>query len=168
MQHGAYETDKGMELRREVIKELNVLVQQWTQSLSLGMRMQWQDNEKVCGRIVTFGSYFLGISHQGADIDALCITPQHITREDYFHSFYKLLESRPEVSDLRGLEDAFVPVIKMRYTKSFSHQFQVRKTRHVRFKWHPAWHRINHHFLKGKHATTLQSMMNAKLSNQRF
>ena len=36
-------------------------------------------------------------------------------REDYFQSFYKLLESRPEVAELRGLEHAFVPVIKMRY-----------------------------------------------------
>ena len=34
-QHGAYETDKGMELRKEVIKELNILVQQWIQSVSL-------------------------------------------------------------------------------------------------------------------------------------
>ena len=34
-QHGAYETEVGMEQRREVIKELNVLVQQWIQSISL-------------------------------------------------------------------------------------------------------------------------------------
>ena len=32
---GAYETEKGMEQRREVIRELNVLVQQWVQSISL-------------------------------------------------------------------------------------------------------------------------------------
>ena len=50
------------------------------QSVSLSRGMHWQDIDKIGGRIVTYGSYMLGISNQGADIDALCVAPQHITR----------------------------------------------------------------------------------------
>jgi poly(A) polymerase len=75
-----YETEEGLVKRREVLKQLNVLVKQWIQSVSLTRGMHWSDIDKIGGRIVTYGSYMLGISHQGADIDALCIAPQHITR----------------------------------------------------------------------------------------
>ena len=110
-----YETTKGLEARREALKTLNVLVSQWIQSISLNAGMHWQDVHKIGGRIVTYGSYMLGISHQGADIDALCIAPQHVSRSEYFKSFYQLLGFQQEVSELRAIEKAFVPVIKFRY-----------------------------------------------------
>ena len=110
-----YETPKGLEARREALKTLNVLVSQWIQSISLNAGMHWQDVHKIRGRIVTYGSYMLGISHQGADIDALCIAPQHVSRSEYFKSFYQLLSFQQEVSELRAIEKAFVPVIKFRY-----------------------------------------------------
>lgn len=78
--------------------------------------MHWQDMDKIGGRIVTYGSYMLGISHQGADIDALCIAPHHVTRSEYFKSFYSLLAFQKEVTELRAIEEAFVPVIKFRYS----------------------------------------------------
>ena len=64
---------------RSFIEHHTVLV---LQSVSLSRGMHWQDTDRIGGRIVTYGSYMLGISHQGADIDALCIAPQHITRSD--------------------------------------------------------------------------------------
>lgn len=45
--------------------------------------MHWHNIDKIGGQIVTYGSYMLGILHQGADIDALCIAPQHITRLEH-------------------------------------------------------------------------------------
>ncbi|XP_028164979.1 poly(A) polymerase type 3-like isoform X3 [Ostrinia furnacalis] len=71
--------------------------------------------ETVGGNIYTFGSYRLGVHHRGADIDALCVAPRHIDRTDYFQSFYELLKQQPQVKDLRAVEDAFVPVIKMNF-----------------------------------------------------
>ena len=38
-----------------------------------------------------------------------------VRREEYFESFYELLEKQVEVSDLRKIQDCFVPVIKMKY-----------------------------------------------------
>ena len=51
----------------------------------------------------------------GADVDALCIAPSHITRGDFFHQFYKLLQFQEEIKELRAIEEAFVPVIKFRF-----------------------------------------------------
>lgn len=73
------------------------------------------------------------VHNKGADIDALCVAPQHICRTDFFTSFYELLKQQPEVTDLRvynvfdlnwpfhnvlyfqAVEGAFVPVIKMNF-----------------------------------------------------
>ena len=57
----------------------------------------------------------LSWNFSGADIDALCIAPYHVTRSDFFHKFYELLQFQEEVQELRAIEEAFVPVIKFRY-----------------------------------------------------
>lgn len=57
--------------------------------------------DTVGGKICTFGSYRLGVAGRGADIDALCVAPRHIDRQDYFTTFYDLLKEQPEVSELR-------------------------------------------------------------------
>ena len=62
---GCFETEDSMDCRKEALKKLNFLVNQWIQSTSLESGMHWQDMEKIGGTIVTYGSYRLGISHQG-------------------------------------------------------------------------------------------------------
>ena len=52
---------------------------------------------------------------KGADIDALCIAPQHVKRQEYFKSFYNLLSIQKEITELRAIEKAYVPVIKFRF-----------------------------------------------------
>jgi poly(A) polymerase len=51
----------------------------------------------------------------GADIDTLCVAPRHVDRSDFFSSFQELLRNQPEVKELRAVEEAFVPVIKMSF-----------------------------------------------------
>jgi poly(A) polymerase len=51
----------------------------------------------------------------GADIDTLCVAPRHVDRSDFFSSFQELLRAQPEVKELRAVEEAFVPVIKMSF-----------------------------------------------------
>ncbi|KAB0351985.1 hypothetical protein FD754_016842 [Muntiacus muntjak] len=69
--------------------------------------------ENVGGKIFTFGSYRLGVHTKGADIYALCVAPRHVDRSDFFTSFYDKLKLQEEVKDLRAVEEAFVPVIKL-------------------------------------------------------
>lgn len=95
--------------------KLNGLVKQWIKETSIARNMPSNVAESVGGKIYTFGSYRLGVHHKGADIDALCVVPRHIQRSDYFISFFDLLKQQKEVCDLRAVEEAFVPVIKMNF-----------------------------------------------------
>uniref|UniRef100_A0A8C8LK95 polynucleotide adenylyltransferase n=1 Tax=Oncorhynchus tshawytscha TaxID=74940 RepID=A0A8C8LK95_ONCTS len=69
----------------------------------------------VGGKIFTFGSYRLGVHTKGADIDALFVAPRHVERTDFFSSFLDKLKEQEEVKDLRAVEEAFVPVIKLSF-----------------------------------------------------
>ncbi|XP_068624448.1 poly(A) polymerase type 3 isoform X1 [Battus philenor] len=112
---GVFESEAEMHHRMEVLGTLHRLVRQWIRDESLRKNMPPSVAETVGGNIYTFGSYRLGVHHRGADIDALCVAPRHIDRSDYFQSFYELLKAQPQVKDLRAVEDAFVPVIKMNF-----------------------------------------------------
>ncbi|XP_075212061.1 poly(A) polymerase hiiragi isoform X2 [Lycorma delicatula] len=109
------ESDEELNHRMEILSKLNCLVKQWIKELSIARNMPENVAEQVGGKIYTFGSYRLGVHHKGADIDALCVAPRHIDRSDYFTSFFEMLKNHPEVTDLRAVEEAFVPVIKMNF-----------------------------------------------------
>lgn len=111
-----FETDEEMNHRFEVLGKLNGLVRKWIRDVSVNVKnMPPQIADTVGGKIFTFGSYRLGVAGQGADIDALCVAPRHIERPDYFTSFCELLKEQSEVTEMRAVEDAFVPLIKMKY-----------------------------------------------------
>ncbi|GBP25675.1 Poly(A) polymerase gamma [Eumeta japonica] len=113
--YGVFESEAELHHRMEVLGALHRLVRQWIRDLSLKKNMPPSVADTVGGNIYTFGSYRLGVHHRGADIDALCVAPRHIDRSDYFQTFYELLKQQPQVRDLRAVEDAFVPVIKMNF-----------------------------------------------------
>ncbi|KAK3873200.1 hypothetical protein Pcinc_021769 [Petrolisthes cinctipes] len=111
-----FEKDSELNHRFDVLRKLNALVTSWIKDVSINVKnMPPQIAETVGGKICTFGSYRLGVAGSGADIDALCVAPRHIERTDYFSSFYELLRNQPEVTEMRAVEEAFVPVIKMKY-----------------------------------------------------
>jgi poly(A) polymerase len=41
------------------------------------------------------------------------VAPKHVKREDFFEDMYEALKARPEVSEIAGVSDAYVPVIKL-------------------------------------------------------
>ncbi|CAL8139536.1 unnamed protein product [Orchesella dallaii] len=113
--HGMFETVQELTHRMEILSKLDGLVKQWVREVSIQKNIPPSVADHVGGKIYTFGSYRLGVHNKGADIDSLCVVPRHIDRSDYFTSFYELLKEQPEVSDLRAVEEAFVPVIKMTF-----------------------------------------------------
>ena len=84
----------------------------WIKETSVTKNMPESMAETVGGKIFAYGSYRLGVHNKGADIDTLCVAPRHIIREDYFSTFVEMLRVQDEVTDLRPVPDAFVPVIK--------------------------------------------------------
>ncbi|XP_050448950.1 poly(A) polymerase type 3 [Cataglyphis hispanica] len=113
--YNVFESEEELNHRMEILSKLNALVKQWIRDTSVARNMPPNVAEQVGGKIYTFGSYRLGVHHKGADIDALCVVPRHIYRSDYFTSFFELLKMQEEVTDLRAVEEAFVPVIKMNF-----------------------------------------------------
>ncbi|KAI5382729.1 Nuclear poly(A) polymerase 1, variant 5 [Lathyrus oleraceus] len=52
----------------------------------------------------------------GADIDVLCVGPRHTTRdEDFFGELHKMLSKMPEVTELRPVPGARVPVMGFKF-----------------------------------------------------
>ncbi|GFQ87519.1 poly(A) polymerase alpha [Trichonephila clavata] len=112
---GLFESDEELAHRMEVLSKINQLVKQWIREISIKKNMPPNVAETVGGKIYTFGSYRLGVHTKGADIDTLCVAPRHVERSDFFTSFVELLRKQPEVQDLRAVEEAYVPVIKMTF-----------------------------------------------------
>lgn len=113
--YNVFESKVEMNHRMQVLAELNGLVKQWIKDISIEKNIPPSMVTKLGGKIYTFGSYRLGVHHKGADIDALCVVPRNIERTDYFQSFLEVLKKQPTVTELRAIEEAFVPVIKMNY-----------------------------------------------------
>ncbi|XP_036405609.1 poly(A) polymerase type 3-like [Megalops cyprinoides] len=113
--YGVFEEELELQRRILVLGKLNTLVKGWIRDISGTKNLPASVIENVGGKIFTFGSYRLGVHTKGADIDALCVAPRHVERSDFFTSFYEKLKEQEEVKDLRAVEEAFVPVIKLSF-----------------------------------------------------
>uniref|UniRef100_A0A8C1AB26 Poly(A) polymerase n=1 Tax=Cyprinus carpio carpio TaxID=630221 RepID=A0A8C1AB26_CYPCA len=112
---GVFEEELELQRRILVLGKLNTLVKVWIREVSEVKNIPASVIDNVGGKIFTFGSYRLGVHTKGADIDALCVVPRHVERSDFFSSFYEKLKEQEEVKDLRAVEEAFVPVIKLSF-----------------------------------------------------
>jgi poly(A) polymerase len=110
-----FESSEELSHRIQVMAKLNVLVREWIRHVSLTKNVSIDIADSVGGRVHTFGSFRLGVHSKGGDIDTLLIAPRHIDRTDFFTTFVEFLRRQIEVRDLRTIEDAFVPVIKLTF-----------------------------------------------------
>ncbi|KAM6156092.1 LOW QUALITY PROTEIN: poly(A) polymerase beta [Rhynchocyon petersi] len=110
---GVFEEEEELQRRILILEKLNSLVKEWIREISESKNLPQSVLGSVGGKIFTFGSYRLGVHTKGADIDALCVAPRHVDRSDFFTSFYEKLKLHEDVKDLRAVEEAFVPVIKL-------------------------------------------------------
>ena len=78
--------------------------------------MEEQEIMKLGGKIFTFGSYRLGVGGPDSDIDSLVVAPRTIDRMTHFFGILgPILKNNPDVTELREVREAFVPVIKLKY-----------------------------------------------------
>ncbi|RZC32736.1 PAP RNA-bind and/or NTP transf 2 domain containing protein, partial [Asbolus verrucosus] len=110
-----FESKEELNHQMDILNKLNSLIKQWIKQVSIFRNMPELVAENVGAKLYIFGSRKLGVHNKGADIDALCVAPRHIYRIDFFTSFCELLKRQPEVTDLRAVEQAFVPVIRMNF-----------------------------------------------------
>lgn len=112
-----FETEEEQAHRREVLGKMNELATTWIKETILSKTNSQSIADNAGGQIFTFGSFRLGVNARSGDIDTLVVAPRHVTREDFFDTFYKKLEAHPETENLHAASDAFVPVIKLDFMK---------------------------------------------------
>lgn len=103
--------------REQVLGKLDRMVKEFVHRVSLRRGLPEAIAKDAGGKIFTFGSYRLGVHGPGADIDTLCVVPKHIQREDFFADFEQALKARPEVSEVTSVPEAFVPIIKIKFSE---------------------------------------------------
>lgn len=110
---GFFESEEEGEKRELVLGKLNGIVQKFVKVVAGKKGLPESTVQEVSGKIFTFGSYRLGVHASGADIDTLCVAPQHVDRSDFFSTFYEMLQGIPAVTELTQVPDAYVPVMNM-------------------------------------------------------
>ncbi|XP_069373826.1 poly(A) polymerase type 3-like isoform X1 [Paralichthys olivaceus] len=101
--------------REKVVKKLQSLFEEWLLDMCREMNVPETVTDKVGGRVLPFGSYHLGAFSKDADIDVLCVGPVFLEAMVFFTSFLEKLKAQEEVKDIRAIEEAVVPVIKMTF-----------------------------------------------------
>lgn len=110
-----YESREESRKREEVLGKLNDTIKLFIYKTGIKKGLSEDTARETGGKIFTFGSYRLGVHGPGADIDVLCVAPDHIDRNDFFGDLLTILQLEKDVSDLFPVREAYVPVIKMRY-----------------------------------------------------
>ncbi|KAA1466552.1 Poly(A) polymerase [Dentipellis sp. KUC8613] len=107
-----FESEEEARTREIVLGRVAALVKSFVREVSLARGFSEAAAAAAGGQIFTFGSYRLGVHGPGSDIDTLCVVPKHVSREDFFDVFEKMLRETEGVTEASGVPDAYVPVIK--------------------------------------------------------
>jgi poly(A) polymerase len=111
------ESPEGWYRRWGVLAELELKVSDWlitacdiTPPVSSGAK------NYVPSKVLTFGSFRLGIITPTSDIDTLILIPQSVSRDRFYNEFVNgILGTLPDVTECLLVTDARVPVAKVKY-----------------------------------------------------
>ncbi|KAK3147425.1 hypothetical protein QOZ80_3BG0282200 [Eleusine coracana subsp. coracana] len=102
------------ERRRErVVRELGKIVMDWAKKVAYEQGGQYWITTAT---VLTYGSYDLGAYGPESDIDVLCVGPSIASLQyHFFVVLRKMLDGRPEVSELHSIEGAKVPLMRFKF-----------------------------------------------------
>ncbi|KAF8231409.1 Poly(A) polymerase [Tricholoma matsutake] len=107
-----FEAEEESRTREIVLGRVAALVKKFVRTVSLNRGLSEAAANAAGGKIFTFGSYRLGVHGPGTDIDTLCVVPKHVSREDFFDVFEHMLREAEGVTEVSGVPEAYVPIIK--------------------------------------------------------
>lgn len=97
----AGDTKVAFDFRREtVLGRVAAAVKKFVYEVSLSRGLSEAAANAAGGKIFTFGSYRLGVHGPGSDIDTLCVVPKHVSREDFFETFEKILSELEDATEV--------------------------------------------------------------------
>jgi len=109
------ETRDGMAHRQSVLEELEQIIEAWMAELAAEQGLSKEDARGRCAaRMVTLGSYRLGVVHPESDIDTLLIGPPHVSREAFFGAFVEKLKRHEHITECIPIPDAYTPIVKLK------------------------------------------------------
>jgi poly(A) polymerase len=87
-------------IREIVLQRVAVFVKKfvWTASVTCGLAEAMAN--AAGGKIFIYGSYGLGVYSPGDDLDILCVVPKHISRDDFFTVFKRMLRKVKGISGI--------------------------------------------------------------------
>lgn len=109
---GTFESEEESRTRELVLGRVATLVKKFVHKVSLSRGLSEAAAAAAGGKIFTFGSYRLGVHGPGSDIDTLCVVPKHVSREDFFEVFEGMLREFEGTSEVSGVPEAYVPIVK--------------------------------------------------------
>ena len=80
--HVPVEKEQGLRTRERVLGELKRIFQDWVRQVCRAKGLSDDLANEAGGRLYTSGSYRLGVHEPGADIDSVCVAPNHCTRTE--------------------------------------------------------------------------------------
>ena len=115
------ESEEGLLERWEALIELEEKVSDWLSSrCNMQPHPQQGDTGYALCRVLTFGSFRLGIIRPSSDIDTLVLIPSKVSRDRFFSEFIsEILANDPCVSECLPVTDARVPIAKVKYRGIF-------------------------------------------------
>ncbi|KAI5808495.1 Poly(A) polymerase central domain-containing protein [Peziza echinospora] len=112
----SFETPEESQRRVQVLGRLQQVTEEFVMAVCTAKGMPESVASSSGGKIFTFGSYRLGVYGPGSDIDTLLLCPSPIHRPDFFQYLPPILSKLPEVTELTPVLDAFVPIIKFKFS----------------------------------------------------
>ncbi|KAJ8502339.1 hypothetical protein ONZ45_g11858 [Pleurotus djamor] len=107
-----FESEEEARTRELVLGRVAALVKQFVYDVGITRGLSETAAHAAGGKIFTFGSYRLGVHGPGSDIDTLCVVPKHVSREDFFEVFEGMLRNMDGATEVSGVPEAYVPIIK--------------------------------------------------------
>lgn len=101
-----------------MLQSLQKITEEFVKQVAREKKLPESIIKSLGGKILTFGSYKLGVIGPGSDIDTLVVCPQNITKDDFFNKFPDLLVKMADegpVEELTAKPDAFAPCITLKY-----------------------------------------------------
>ncbi len=115
------ESEEGLKERWEALIELEEKVSEWL-STKCNVRPPASSGDPVYApcRVLTFGSFRLGIIRPSSDIDTLVLIPSSVSRDRFFSEFISEILAHDQcVSECVPVTDARVPIAKVKYRGIF-------------------------------------------------